>query len=217
MSEKSKAILAEAFRDIADYIERTTAELTALRERVKELEGLVAHEQRATAKVTRSRNSLITYYKILRGDFEQAEHSRDEALSNLAMVQEAVKAMGRERESLVDELAGLLAKRKGPTGAAYTHLLKQRDDALGQLAEVLAMNAQWAEKARAIPHPMSTAPRDGTEIMAYHIDGKNYHPVAYLEGWWRMRWNAEYCCGDGFYSGWIPYPDKIRALPLEGE
>lgn len=53
---------------------------------------------------------------------------------------------------------------------------------------------------------MHLAPRDGTEILAYHIDGRNYHPVIWKGYSWGMRWNAEYNTQDGFYSHWIPYP-----------
>jgi len=53
---------------------------------------------------------------------------------------------------------------------------------------------------------MKEAPRDGTEILAYHIKGRNYHPVAWKDDHWGMRWNSEYYTMDGFYSHWIPYP-----------
>ena len=63
-------------------------------------------------------------------------------------------------------------------------------------------------------NPMKDAPRDGTEILAYHKEGKNFHPVMWVDWKWRennrphwgMRWNKEYITQDGFYSGWIPYP-----------
>lgn len=62
--------------------------------------------------------------------------------------------------------------------------------------------------------PMSEAPRDGTEILAWHKDGKNFHPIIWKDWKWQknnrprwgMRWNEEYSTQDGFYSGWIPYP-----------
>lgn len=62
--------------------------------------------------------------------------------------------------------------------------------------------------------PMASAPRDGTEILAYHKDGKNLHPILWKDYRWKehhrphwgMRWNDEYSTQDGFYLGWIPYP-----------
>lgn len=62
--------------------------------------------------------------------------------------------------------------------------------------------------------PMNEAPRDGTEILAYHKEGKNLHPVAWKDWPWKennrphwgMRWSEEYTCQDGCYEGWIPYP-----------
>jgi hypothetical protein len=62
--------------------------------------------------------------------------------------------------------------------------------------------------------PMSEAPRDGTEILAYHKDGKNFHPIIWKDWKWQegnyprwgMRWSEAYSTQDGFYSGWIPYP-----------
>jgi len=61
---------------------------------------------------------------------------------------------------------------------------------------------------------MNTAPKDGTEILAYHVEGKNFHPVIWKDYQWReeniphwgMRWNDEYRCQDGCYKGWIEYP-----------
>lgn len=62
--------------------------------------------------------------------------------------------------------------------------------------------------------PMSKAPKDGTEILAYHSEGKNFHPIIWVDRpwmdggnkYWGMRWNEEYHTQDGFYDGWIPYP-----------
>ena len=53
--------------------------------------------------------------------------------------------------------------------------------------------------------PMRTAPKDGTEILAYH-EAKNFHPVKYKNGAWSMRWHDEYHQCDGNYFGWIPMP-----------
>lgn len=60
--------------------------------------------------------------------------------------------------------------------------------------------------------PMSTAPRDGTEILAYHRAG-NFHPVSHhtwKEGgltYWGMRWCREYRQYDGDFKGWVPMPE----------
>jgi len=68
---------------------------------------------------------------------------------------------------------------------------------------------QRAELAKTAKlRPMKDAPRDGTEILAYHLQGKNFHPVWWKEDRWLMRWNVEYCAQDGFYLGWVPYPTK---------
>lgn len=68
-------------------------------------------------------------------------------------------------------------------------------------------------------HPISTAPRDGKEIIAWTDAGKNWHPVYWKTqengnwGWisafaphWAMRWNDEYHQGDGYFSHWQPLP-----------
>ncbi len=63
--------------------------------------------------------------------------------------------------------------------------------------------------------PMAEAPRDGREILAYHKEGKNFHPVkwtdhTWMDGgteYWGMRWHEDYCQYGGDYMGWIPYPD----------
>lgn len=64
---------------------------------------------------------------------------------------------------------------------------------------------------------MNEAPRDGTEILAYHIDGGNFHPVKRCKGkfdngfyYWGMRWNKDYTQCDGNFNGWIDYP-KIKS------
>ncbi len=62
------------------------------------------------------------------------------------------------------------------------------------------------EQRRQNMNTMANAPKDGTEILAYHIDGRNYHPVIWKKDHWGMRWNPEYSTQDGFYSHWISYP-----------
>lgn len=67
--------------------------------------------------------------------------------------------------------------------------------------------------ARAL-RPMSESPKDGTEILAFHKEGKNLHPIIWKDWpWldnnrphWGMRWNNDYSAQDGCYAGWIPYP-----------
>jgi hypothetical protein len=57
---------------------------------------------------------------------------------------------------------------------------------------------------------MKNAPRDGTEILAFHIPGNNFHPVIWKSDHWGMRWNLAYHTTDDFYSGWIPYPSAAQ-------
>ena len=62
--------------------------------------------------------------------------------------------------------------------------------------------------------PMQDAPRDGTEILAFHKDGQCFHPIFWKDWKWKkgnhpawgMRWDTGYFTQDGFYDGWIPYP-----------
>lgn len=73
---------------------------------------------------------------------------------------------------------------------------------------------------RNILRPMSIAPRDGTEILAYHNSG-NFYPVTWkpesvtsarlgLEGYWNMRWHIEYKQYNADFMGWIPMPVPVR-------
>jgi hypothetical protein len=57
--------------------------------------------------------------------------------------------------------------------------------------------------------PMDEAPKDGTEILAYQIDGESLHQVQWREHRerWTMRWNSDYEQRDSHYLGWIPMPD----------
>lgn len=62
--------------------------------------------------------------------------------------------------------------------------------------------------------PMSEAPRDGTEILACHKEGKNFHPVQWKDRTcfagemehWGMRWREDYRQYDCDYDGWVTYP-----------
>lgn len=65
--------------------------------------------------------------------------------------------------------------------------------------------------------PMREAPRDGTEILAYSEDGRNFHPVYWKGGnrwkwyegpkdFWACRWSDGYSQCDGQFLGWVPYP-----------
>ena len=55
---------------------------------------------------------------------------------------------------------------------------------------------------------MATAPKDGTEILAYHAC-KSFHPVAYNSASksYSMRWNKDYIQYEGDYHGWLPMPE----------
>lgn len=57
--------------------------------------------------------------------------------------------------------------------------------------------------------PMKEAPKDGTEILAYCRESKNFHPIQWVAHriCWSMRWAPEYSTTDNFYRGWIPYPE----------
>ena len=63
--------------------------------------------------------------------------------------------------------------------------------------------------------PMAEAPKDGQEILAYHKEGGNFHPVSWkdwkwMDGgteFWGMRWHEKYKQYDCDYLGWIPYPE----------
>lgn len=63
-------------------------------------------------------------------------------------------------------------------------------------------------------NPMSEAPRERSEILAYHKEGKNFHPVYWTDHtWmdgetehWSMRWCGDYRQYDCDYAGWLPYP-----------
>jgi len=46
------------------------------------------------------------------------------------------------------------------------------------------------------------------EILAYHKDGDNFHPVKFDDvGKARMRWHDEYSQYKNHFSGWIPMPE----------
>lgn len=60
------------------------------------------------------------------------------------------------------------------------------------------------------PYMMCDAPRDGTEILAYHPSG-NFHQVRWGEIYggnycWLSRWNSDYHQYDCNFIGWIPMP-----------
>lgn len=73
--------------------------------------------------------------------------------------------------------------------------------------------------------PMKTAPRDGTEILAFSEAG-NWHPVKWVMphrdykwtnptcredyGYWGMRWDRNYNQADGQFHGWTPMPADPR-------
>jgi len=48
----------------------------------------------------------------------------------------------------------------------------------------------------------------GVEVLAYHKDGGNFHPVRFdSDGHARMRWHDEYSQYKAHYLGWIDYPE----------
>ena len=47
------------------------------------------------------------------------------------------------------------------------------------------------------------------EVLAYHKDGKNFHPVKRVdERNVKMRWNSEYSQTIYNYHGWVLMPEK---------
>ena len=55
-------------------------------------------------------------------------------------------------------------------------------------------------------NPMNDAPL-GVEILAYHEQGKNFHPVRIGEdGHATMRWHDEYSQYRNHFIGWLPMP-----------
>ncbi len=79
-------------------------------------------------------------------------------------------------------------------------------------------NPEFSEPVEALVmadlRPMASAPHDGTEILAYHKEGRNFHPVSWkdwrwMDGgveFWGMRWHEEYRQHDNYFMGWVPYP-----------
>ena len=65
--------------------------------------------------------------------------------------------------------------------------------------------------------PMSEAPNDNREILAYHSIGKTLHQIKRdpLGDGWGMRWNVDYRQRDHDYLGWIPVP--VIFNPKQGE
>jgi hypothetical protein len=63
--------------------------------------------------------------------------------------------------------------------------------------------------------PMGEAPKDGTQILAYHKSGKFLHPVKWRDHtWmdcgtahWNIMWCEDYRQYDCDFAGWIPYPE----------
>jgi hypothetical protein len=61
---------------------------------------------------------------------------------------------------------------------------------------------------------MKDAPKDGTQILAYHKEGKIFHPVKWRDQtWadcgtehWSNIWIDDYRQYDCDFSGWVAYP-----------
>lgn len=69
------------------------------------------------------------------------------------------------------------------------------------------------------PRPISTAPHDGTEVLAWSKTGKTWHQVYWKTqehgNWlwekpfppsWACRWNSDYYQGQNEFSHWLPIP-----------
>lgn len=60
--------------------------------------------------------------------------------------------------------------------------------------------------------PIETAPKDGTEILAFHKDGKTWHQVKWMPmnngfmGYWGMIWHTGYRQYHCDFSHWVPLP-----------
>ena len=50
----------------------------------------------------------------------------------------------------------------------------------------------------------------GVEILAYHQQGGNFHPVKFDEnGKASMRWHDEYSQYVNHFAGWLPMPEYL--------
>ena len=83
-----------------------------------------------------------------------------------------------------------------------------------------ALASRPAEVDDRTPRPISTAPHDGTEVLAWSITGKTWHQVywktqengdwLFLDPFpprWACRWNSDYYQGQNEFSHWLPIPD----------
>jgi len=80
------------------------------------------------------------------------------------------------------------------------------------------------------PQPISTAPHDGTEVLAWSITGKTWHQVywktqengdwAWVKSFfprWACRWNEAYSQGQNDFSYWLPIPAAPQAPDHTGD
>lgn len=100
-----------------------------------------------------------------------------------------------------------LAKSQAGQFSTFTRYKANEQDCLDLRAFINAQDG-W--------EPIESAPRDGTEILAWHIQGKNWHQVQWIPSNWAMRWNNEYCQYDADFSHWMPLPNA-PASPSENE
>jgi hypothetical protein len=82
-----------------------------------------------------------------------------------------------------------------------------------------ALASRPAEVDDRTPRPISTAPHDGTEVLAWSKTGKTWHQVYWKTqehgNWlwekpfpprWACRWNSDYYQGQNEFSHWLPIP-----------
>ena len=93
-----------------------------------------------------------------------------------------------------------------------------------------ALAAAGAPVQQSEPQPISTAPHDGTEVLAWSITGKTWHQVywktqengdwAWVKSFfprWACRWNEAYSQGQNDFSHWLPIPAAPQAPDQTGD
>lgn len=108
----------------------------------------------------------------------------------------AMNAHGLDLDAMKKELFDI-AKEEGLLGAAYS-----------KIAELEAKLRAALQAPQAQGFPMKDAPKDGTEILAFHIEGKTWHQVIWSahRDAFVMRWNRDYSQTVLQYSGWQLLP-----------
>lgn len=94
---------------------------------------------------------------------------------------------------------------------------------VGMKQEIAELRAALASRPAEVddrtPRPISTAPHDGTEVLAWSKTGKTWHQVYWKTqehgNWlwekpfpprWACRWNSDYYQGQNEFSHWLPIP-----------